>query len=389
MSPSPAPTSPGVALQELLRRSEAIRDERLARAIPRECFERRTGRGLLGLAASAALYAGAIAGVVTAPHWLLYPPLWVLAGLGGWGLHCIAHDCGHNSFSPWRRFNFAVGHLALLPLAYPFHAWRHVHNLHHSHTNHLDLDTDWRPLPAAAYARLPWRGRLLYAGTRTWAYWGGTVNYWLVSGFRPGFFPKRAMRREVRRSIALVVGVLAVYLPLLARASGLRGVLLAFVAPWIATHAWFSATTLMHHSARDVPYLTAQHWTPNAARLLVTTDYVYPRWLLFLTHNISLHTAHHVAPVVPFYNLPRAQAALREAYPGMVRVRRFRPGQLWRILRRCHLYDVESGFYQELSGAKVAPTPDGPPGDGDGSRGGRSPGTPAGPAAHHPIGAPA
>lgn len=352
------PTSPGVEFQEFLRKSEAIRDERLAQAIPPECFERKVGRGILGFAVSYALYAGAIVGVALAPHWLLYLPLWLVAGLGGWGLHCIAHDCGHNSFSPWRKFNHAVGHVALLPLAYPFHAWRHVHNLHHSHTNNLELDTDWRPLPAAVYDRMSRLDRIVYAGTRTWAYWGGTINYWRVSAFRPGFFPKKEMRRDVRRSIAFVVAVAAVYLPVLVHLTGVRGFLLYFLAPWVATHAWFSATTLMHHSASDVPYLTSEHWTPNAGRLLVTTDYVYPRWLLFLTHNISIHTPHHVAPIVPFYNLPKAEAALRRAYPGMVRVKPFRFRHLWRVLRHCHFYSTESGFYEDFGRAPVAPSLD-------------------------------
>ena len=117
--------------------------------------------------------------------------------------------------------------------------------------------------------------------------------------------------------VAVVGGA---YLATLTYFTGWQGLLLYFVAPWFATHVWFSITTLMHHSAEDIPYLTAEYWTRNASRLLVTTDFVYPRWLLFLTHNISLHTAHHVSPAVPFYNLRKAQAALMQAYPGMMRV---------------------------------------------------------------------
>lgn len=347
------PSAPDEHFQEFLRKSEQIQGERLAEAIPKEYLEPRVGRGLLGFAVSWALYIGAIIGVALSPTWLLYLPLWIIAGLGGWGLHCIAHDCGHGSFSRSRRLNVIIGHIALLPLIYPFHAWRHVHNMHHSHTNNLELDTDWRPVPAQLYKRMPLWEKLLYAGTRTWAFWGGTINYWRVSGFRPSFFPKKEMRRDVRRSIAFVVAAGLLYGVPLVWFTGLPGLLLYFVAPWLATHAWFSATTLMHHSSSDVPYLTSEHWTRNAGRLLVTTDYVYPRWLLFLTHYISIHTAHHVAPVVPFYNLPKAQAALKKAYPGMVRERRLSVGHLWRILRRLHFYDTESGFYAEFSGRKV------------------------------------
>jgi omega-6 fatty acid desaturase (delta-12 desaturase) len=349
------PISPGREFEDFLSKSELIKNKRLADAIPREYFVPRVWRGLAGFTVSWALYIGAIVGIAFSPTWLLYVPLLVVAGLGGWGLHCIAHDCGHGSFSRSRRFNFAVGHVALLPLAYPFHAWRHVHNLHHANTNNLELDTDWRPVPAAIYDRMPWWEKAIYHGTRTWAFWGGTINYWRVSGFRQSFFPKKEMRRDVRRSIWFVAVVFAVYLAALAYFTGVHGVLLFFVAPWLVTHAWFSATTLMHHSASDVPFVTSEHWTRNAGRILLTTDYMYPRWLLFLTHNISVHTAHHVAPPVPFYNLVKAQAALKEAYPGMIRERQLRPRYLWDVVRRLHFYDPESGFYADFSRVQVPP----------------------------------
>jgi omega-6 fatty acid desaturase (delta-12 desaturase) len=349
------PISPGTEFEDFLSKSEQIKDKRLADAIPREYFVPSAWRGLAGFTLSWALYIGAIVGIALSPTWLLYIPLLVVAGLGGWGLHCIAHDCGHGSFSRSRRLNFTVGHVALLPLAYPFHAWRHVHNLHHANTNNLELDTDWRPVPAAVYDRLPWWEKGVYHATRTWAFWGGTINYWRVSGFRPSFFPKKEMRRDVRRSIWFVAVVFAGYLSALAYFTGVRGVLLFFVAPWLATHAWFSATTLMHHSSSDVPFVTSEHWTKNAGRMLLTTDYMYPRWLLFLTHNISVHTAHHVAPPIPFYNLVKAQAALKEAYPGMIRERQLRLRYLAGVVRRLHLYDPASGYYTDFSREQVAP----------------------------------
>lgn len=339
------PTEPSADFAEFLRRSAQIHDVKLAATIPRELFEPRVGRGLLGFAVSTSLYAGAIAGLALAPHWLLYPPLWLLAGLGAWGLHSIAHDCGHGAFSRSRQLNVIVGQLALLPLCYPFHAWRHVHNLHHAHTNHLELDTDWRPVPAEVYDRMPAHQRLLYRGLRSWAVWGGTIGYWVRSAFLPGFFPKKSMRREVLRSVLFVLAVMGPVLAALIHLTGFAGFLTYFGVPWLVAFGWFSVATLMQHTAPDIPFLPAKHWTPNAGRLLATTDYRFPRWLQFLTHNNSLHTAHHVAPVIPFYNLPTARAALDAAFPGVVRERRPRPGELWTILRSCRFYDTRSGFY--------------------------------------------
>jgi omega-6 fatty acid desaturase (delta-12 desaturase) len=345
MTQATAPVDPDPRFLEFLEKSHAIAGEKVAAAIPREYMQPSVWRGFAGFAVSLSLYVAAIAGMAVLDRWYLVPPLVVVAGLGGWGLHCIGHDCGHGSFSRNRRLNFVMGHLSLLPLFYPFHAWRHVHNWHHAHTNSLELDTDWRPISEAVYRRMPLRHRIIYASIRTWAVWAGSINYWAQSGFRPSYFPKKEMRRDVRRSIAFVVVAGGAYLAALTYFTGWQGVLLYFVAPWFAIHAWFSITTLMHHSSEDIPYLPEKYWTRNASRLLVTTDYIYPRWLLALTHNISLHTAHHVATAVPFYNLGKAQAALKRQYPDLVRIEKASVPRLWNILRKCRFYDPISGLY--------------------------------------------
>ena len=141
-----APTDPDPRFVEFMRRARPSRVRRLAAAIPREYMQPSVARGLAGFAVSCTLYVGAVVAMAVLDRWYLVVPLVVVAGLGGWGLHCIGHDCGHGSFSRNRRLNFAIGHLALLPLLYPFHAWRHVHNWHHAHANSLELDTDWRPV---------------------------------------------------------------------------------------------------------------------------------------------------------------------------------------------------------------------------------------------------
>ncbi len=347
------PSSPGPEFEAFLDKSKALEGARLAEAIPKSCFEPQVWRGLAGFFISYALYIGAVVGVAYAPYWGLYIPLYIVAGLGGWGLHCIAHDCGHNSFSRNKKLNIAIGYLSLLPLLYPFYSWKHVHNLHHFHTNNLELDTDWRPIPRGMYKRMSLSQRFVYMGTRTWLFWAGTINYWIGSGFRPSFFPKRDMRSDVKRSIAFVVLVSIVYFSVLIYFTGISGFFLLFFVPWIAIHTWFSMTTLMHHTSADVPFLASEHWTTNASRLLVTTDYRYPKWLLFLTHNISIHTAHHVAPVVPFYNLHKAQTALKQAYPGMIREKDFSFGDLLWIIKNCHFYDPDSGYYKTSTGQRA------------------------------------
>lgn len=331
--------------QLLLENAQKIEGVKLADAIPKELYQPRVWRGMLGFFISYAIYIGAIVAIAHAPHWSLYLPLWLIAGLGGWGLFCIAHDCGHNSFSRNRSFNHAIGHIALFPLLYPFHGWRHMHNLHHANTNSLEMDTDWRPVLPFQYDRMSFWEKFVYRSTRSWLFWLGTVNYQRHSGFRPSMFPKMEARNEVRRSILVMVVVGVLYLPTLIYFTGISGFFLYFVGPWIGIHAWFSMTTMMHHISEDMPFLTKEHWTFNTSRLLLTTDYMYPQWLLFLTHYISVHTAHHVAPVIPHYNLPKAQAALKQAFPGMVREKPFQVADVIRVVQYCHLYDPQYGYY--------------------------------------------
>jgi acyl-lipid omega-6 desaturase (Delta-12 desaturase) len=351
------PTHPSDAYLELIGRMEVLEGTKLSDAIPKSYFEPRIARSMGGFLASYALYAVAVASLAVAPHPLFYPALWFAAGLGGWGLHCIGHDCGHGSFARSKWLNSIVGHLSLLPLLYPFHAWRHVHNMHHAATNSLEQDTDWRPVDPETFKRMPLVSKIHYMANRTVLFWLGTTGYWLLSGWRPGFFPQRHARREVLRSIAFVILAGGAYLALLFYFTGFIGCLIYFVGPWLAIHMWFSMTTLMQHTSEDLPFLVSDHWGRTGSRILLTTDFRYPQWLHFLTQYISVHTAHHVAPKLPCYNLQRATLALKDAYPGLIRERDFTLRHLWRILTRCHLYDPRTGYYVPFLG-RSAGTPD-------------------------------
>jgi omega-6 fatty acid desaturase (delta-12 desaturase) len=303
---------------------------------------------MLGFFVSTSLWAGGIWLISISPHWGLWIPAALISGLGGWGLHCIAHDCGHGSFSRSKGFNYFIGQLSLIPLLYPFHGWRHVHNLHHANTNHLEKDTDWRPLIRPVYQRMPLVGRAIYRGTRSLFFWLGTAHYQLISGFNPNLFPSASARADVRRSMLFVAVVAGVVFPAVYLASGPMGMVKYLLLPWLGIHAWFSTTTLMHHTSEDLPFLQGKHWNKQASKLLLTTDYTHSKLLHFLTHNITVHTAHHVAPKIPFYNLIKARNQLEEDFPGMIRKRPFTWGALFRAVRKCHLYDTRTGFYESF-----------------------------------------
>ncbi|MFL0804903.1 MAG: fatty acid desaturase [Agarilytica sp.] len=345
MSTTTMPIYADAQYKEYIANIESLKTASIGKAIPKALFKKNVFRSLLGFIASYTLYLGSIFTITLAPHWSVVILLLLTAGLGGWGLHCIAHDCGHNSFSDSKLLNSIVGHLSLIPLLYPFHSWRHVHNMHHGSTNHLEMDTDWRPVSRDIYDRMPFKDRMVYIFTRSVGFWAGTIHYWWVSAFRPNFYPQKRARMEVRRSIAFILIVSALLFTSLWYFVGIEGLVLYFILPLVATHAWFSLTTMMHHTAVDVPFLEGENWSLNGSRILLTTDYTYPKWFLWITHNISIHAAHHAAPTVPFFNLPKAQTALKEAFPGMIREKPFSLKTLWKIVTQCHFYNPNTGYY--------------------------------------------
>ena len=289
---------------QFLQKMQALEGVRLADALPKDVYKLRVWRGMLGFVASYALYIGSLVGICYAPHWVFYLPLWLTAGLGGWGLFCIAHDCGHNSFSKSRSFNYFLGNVSLLPVLFPFHGWRHSHNLHHANTNKLETDPDFRPASPEEYSQMHWLVKIVYTSVRTWAFWLATAGvYQPLAGFRPSAFSKPEHRRDARRSILVIAMFAALYFPALIHFTGWSGFVLYFFGPWLGIHAWFSTTTMMHHAREDIPFLTKERWLLNASRILMTIDYRYSKVLHFFTHNISLHTAHHVAPVLRLHLL--------------------------------------------------------------------------------------
>src|SRR5262249_870610 len=67
-------------------------------------------------------------------------------------------------------------------------------------------------------------------------------------------------------------------------------------------------------------------------------------------HNIMEHTAHHVDPRIPLYNLENAQKDLEKAYASDVIVFPFTVGGYLKSLRTCRLFDYENHRWLDWDG---------------------------------------
>ena len=131
-------------------------------AIPAHCFERSGARGLgyvardmLCLATTFYLFHTFLT-PDNVPSVALRSVLWALytfvQGLFGTGLWVLAHECGHQSFSPSKTLNDTVGWVCHSILLVPYFSWKISHGKHHKATGHLERDMVFVPKSRGEYA---------------------------------------------------------------------------------------------------------------------------------------------------------------------------------------------------------------------------------------------
>ncbi|CAG8549813.1 15763_t:CDS:2 [Racocetra fulgida] len=119
-----------------------IKIQQIRQAIPPHCFEQDTWKSagylVKDLAMIAALVYAATFIDTYLPQmlrfiaWLVY---WFFCGAFATGVWVIAHECGHQAFSPHKSINNTVGLILHSALLVPYHSWRITHSKHHKHTD--------------------------------------------------------------------------------------------------------------------------------------------------------------------------------------------------------------------------------------------------------------
>ncbi|MEO0355988.1 MAG: fatty acid desaturase, partial [Cyanobacteria bacterium P01_A01_bin.3] len=148
--------------------STKLRD--VIRSLPKEVFEKNSFKAWRSVAVTIAASIIGYAAIAFSP-WYLLPLAWFFTGTALTGFFVIGHDCAHRSFAKKLWVNDAVGHLAMLPLIYPFHGWRIHHDTHHLYTNKLDVDNAWHPWSEDKYKDENFAVRRLYKGLRGAFWW--------------------------------------------------------------------------------------------------------------------------------------------------------------------------------------------------------------------------
>ena len=314
----------------------------IVKTIPKECFEKNMTRAWWGVLVTIAATLVGYGGIIYLP-WYCLPFTWIFTGTALTGWFVIGHDGGHRSFAkrPW--VNDLVGHIALMPLIYPFHPWRLLHDHHHLHTNKLEVDNAWDVWTPEAYEAAHPVVQLFYRAIRGRFWWIGSIFHWALLHFKLANFAERD-QGKVKLSIAVVVLFAAVTFPTLIWTTGIWGFVKFWLMPWLVYHFWMSTFTIVHHTIPEIKFQPAHCWSAGEAQLKGTVHCDYPKWVEVLCHDINVHIPHHLSVAIPSYNLRKAHASIQQNWGAVIHERKFGWPLMKEIGDYCHLYDPQQGY---------------------------------------------
>jgi acyl-lipid omega-6 desaturase (Delta-12 desaturase) len=249
--------------------------------------------------------------------------LGISAGIAASGMFVLAHDAAHGAMFKRKWVAEIVGTVFMLPALNVYRLWCLGHNrVHHGFTSFSPIDWIWRPLTLEEYAALSPLKTFLYHIERS--LYGCGLHYlskvWLSKMIL--FMPQNIKRHEANMIrldkffvliFALGLGAFAYWL------GGIVDVLMMLVLPFIVFNYVISLIVYLHHTHPEVSFFDEKQEWSHAIGALECTTMVRSHWLVdLLTHDIMVHTPHHVDIRIPFYRLRLAYAGILSVASYMI-----------------------------------------------------------------------
>jgi omega-6 fatty acid desaturase (delta-12 desaturase) len=386
-------------------------------AIPAHCYERSAATSLYYVFRDIAVLATVFYGFhnyvtpETVPSYPARVVLWalytVIQGLFGTGLWVLAHECGHQAFSPSKVLNDTVGWICHSALLVPYFSWKISHGKHHKATGNLARDMVFVPKTREVYAsrikktiydlnelieETPIATALHLLGQQLagWpmylftnvtghnnherqpegrgkgkknGYFGG------VNHFNPSspLYEAKDAKLIVLSDIGLAITASVLYL--IGSKYGWLNLLVWYGIPYLWVNHWLVAITFLQHTDPTLPHYLPESWNfVRGAGATIDRDFGFiGRHIL---HGIiETHVLHHYVSTIPFYNADEASEAIQkvmgthyrtEAHTGMLGFIK----ALWTSSRVCHWVEPSAGttgenagvlFYRNTNGIGVPP----------------------------------
>ncbi len=336
-----------------------------------EDHARSTFKGFMIFLIPSLIYVTAFVGLLRTAGWV---PKLFCAGMIGLCidmLFLVGHDACHQALTPNRWLNRIIGRLAFLPSLHPYAQWDHGHNsMHHGWTNVRGWDPVFVPFSKADWDKLSPVRRFMERAYRTSF---GVGLYYLVEMWgKYAMWPDVRNQPKVARRMTTIdratvvaffvlqivlmctvgrVDTLHIASPLLAR---LAMIGFGFVLPFLFWNWSMGFVIYQHHTHPEVPWFgDREQWSFFAGQVGCVVHVELPRPIELFLHNILDHTAHHVDPKIPLYNLPGAQQRLESAYPEQIKIVPWTFAGYFNTLRTCRVYDYDKHQWLDYDGTPI------------------------------------
>ncbi|KAI8943439.1 Oleate hydroxylase fah12 [Plenodomus lindquistii] len=328
-------------------------------AIPKHCFERSALRGLGYVARDLASLATTFyvfhkfVTPETVPSMTARVVLWtlytVLQGFFGTGLWILAHECGHQAFSPSKTLNDTVGWVCHSILLVPYFSWKISHGKHHKATGHMERDMVFIPKTREVYATRVSRAiHELHELTEetpiaTFIHtFGQQIGGWPMylmanvtghnnhdrqpegkgKGKKNGMFggvnhfnPSSPLFEKKDEHLILLsdlgLAIIIAGLTWVYKNYGFNNLLVWYIIPYLWVNHWLVAITFLQHTDPSLPHYDAATWTYTRGAA-ATIDREFGFIGRTLLHGIvETHVLHHYISTIPFYHADEATEAIK------------------------------------------------------------------------------
>jgi omega-6 fatty acid desaturase (delta-12 desaturase) len=225
----------------------------------------------------------------------------------------LLHEFGHECATPSGAFNNLAGHWSSLFCFLPFYPWKYIHTEHHSWAGNLDRDPTLKGLRAyREKGHVPWVVRLAW---RSWVPILAFLQHFVLWSYP--LMLLKVSRLRGHRLLLAVISVLVLpttYTALYLTFPGLfnfRNFGFALLIYLVVTEL----INLPHHLGTDLYHDREDlHKLPLWDQFRVTRSCYYPALVgELLLLNFNFHVEHHLFPNLPWYQLRKARALVREA----------------------------------------------------------------------------
>ncbi|KAG9204853.1 hypothetical protein G6514_010087 [Epicoccum nigrum] len=331
----------------------------LRAAIPKHCFERSAIRSL-GYVARDIIQLATVFYIFynyvtpeTIPSMPVRAVLWTLytfvQGLSGTGLWVMAHECGHQAFSPSKVLNDTVGWICHSALLVPYFSWKISHGKHHKATGHMERDMVFVPKTREVYASRVGKfvhelhelteetpiATLIHMVAQQLGGWPmylisnvtGHNNHSRQSegkgvGKKNGFFkgvnhfnPSSPLYEKKDEKLILLsdvgIAITLAALTWVGKNYGFANLLVWYIIPYLWVNHWLVAITFLQHTDPTLPHYDAKTWT-YVRGAAATIDREFGFIGRTMLHGIvETHVLHHYISTIPFYNADEASEAIK------------------------------------------------------------------------------